>query len=99
MMGMLTALSAHKNSGYKNFIRCENTQFQFLSLLCFFSSVSMAGKAALVTCVYLIITRPWPAAKLRFVIVVKCLMNFFFGIHHKGSVLHHRFVNGFSLQQ
>ena len=53
----------------------------------------MLGKATEFRVVDLIVARPRPATKLRGLIVLKGLVDFFFAIHDKRAVLHNGLVD------
>jgi hypothetical protein len=56
------------------------------------------GEAALLAAMHLSVLRPGPATETGGVVIVESLADFIACIHHKRTVLNHRFTNGFSLQ-
>ena len=53
----------------------------------FFAAIGVAGKADFVAAVHLILSGPGPTAKLSAPIVIKCGVQFFLAVHHKGPML------------
>ena len=58
----------------------------------------MFGEAPELRVVDLVVARPRPATKLRRLIILKRLVDFFFAVHDKRAVLHNGFVDRAPLQ-